>query len=49
MREMSPNLAMPKSAQNLAKYGRPPPLAVVPMLGSDWRPGQADAVRELRL
>jgi hypothetical protein len=40
------NLGNAKIAHNLANRGRPPPLAVMPMLGLTRRPGQANAVRE---
>ena len=46
MREIAASLALPKSAHNLAKCGRPPPLAVAPMLGLTRTLGQANADHE---
>jgi hypothetical protein len=43
MREIATNLGTAKFAHNLAKTGRPPPLAVAAMLGLTRRLGQATA------
>ncbi len=45
MREIGGVLALPESAHNLAKRGRPPPLVFAAMLGLTRRLGQANADR----
>jgi len=43
MREAGRDFGDAKSAHNLAKCGRPPPVAVAAMLGLTGSPGQANA------